>query len=64
MFEKAGGPGEFDFATIAVWGSKGAIEAARTAMIAKRGEAGFDREEMFARLEIRADLANYERMDI
>lgn len=63
IFEKAGGSGVFDVVTIAARDGPEAVEAAREAMISQRQKTGFDPREMFARLEIRADLANYERTD-
>lgn len=63
VFEKTGGPGEFDFVTIAVWESAEAIEAARKAVMAKHEDIGFSPDEMFARLGIKADLVTYKQID-
>lgn len=64
VFEKTGGPGEFNFVTIAVWHSAEAIEAAKEAMISRHEEIGFSPHEMFARLGIKADLVNYRQIDV
>jgi heme-degrading monooxygenase HmoA len=50
---------EFNFVTIAVWESAEAIEAAKQAVMAKHEAMGFNAQEMFARLGIKADLATY-----
>jgi len=64
VLEKTGGPGEFNFVTIAVWESAEAIEAAREAVAAWHEESGFSPHETFARLGIKADLVNYEQIDV
>jgi hypothetical protein len=40
------------------------MEAARRAVVAKREEIGFNPREMFARLGIKADLANYKQIGV
>lgn len=62
VLEQTGGPGTFNFVTIAVWGSAEALDAAREVVTAKHNEIGFDPGEMLARLGIEADVANYARV--
>ncbi len=64
VLEKTGGPGEFNFVTIAVWHSAGAIEAAKDALMSRHEEIGFSPHEMFVRLGIKADLVNYRQIDV
>ena len=61
--EQSAGPGEFNFITIVEWENSGSIENARTAVIAMHRGMNFSPREMFSRLEIKADLANYQRID-
>jgi heme-degrading monooxygenase HmoA len=63
VLEQIGGPGEFNFVTIVIWDSTESIEAARKAVMAKREQNGFDPQDMYARLGIKADLANYRQID-
>jgi hypothetical protein len=63
LFEQTSGPGAFNFVTLVEWESAEALEAAKKAVMAKHEEEGFHPEEMFARLEIDADLANYVQFD-
>ena len=62
VLEQTGGPGEFNFVTIVIWNSMESIEAAREAVKAKYEESGFNPQEMFAKLGIKADLANYQEI--
>jgi heme-degrading monooxygenase HmoA len=62
VLEQTSGPGEFNFVTIVIWDSTESIEAARKAVMAKYEEIGFNPQEMFARLGIKADLANYQQI--
>ncbi|MBI1880408.1 MAG: SDR family NAD(P)-dependent oxidoreductase [Chloroflexi bacterium] len=59
VFEQIGGPGAFNFVTVAVWESADALDAARQAATAKYREIGFKPNEIFDRLGIVADMANY-----
>lgn len=63
VFQQTGGPGEFNFVTVAVWESADAIDAAKKAVMAKHEEIGFKPNEMFDRLGIEADLANYSQTE-
>jgi heme-degrading monooxygenase HmoA len=64
VLEQIGGSGKFNFVTIVIWDSTESMEAARNAVMAKREETGFNPQEMFARLGIKADLANYKQIDV
>lgn len=63
VLEQTDGPGEFNFVTIAVWQNAEAMVAARQAVIAKHAEIGFKSAELFDRLGIQADLANYAQLE-
>lgn len=63
LLEQAGGPGEFNFVTIAEWDSQESIASARAAVEAMHRKIGFDPQEMVARLSIRKDIADYRRID-
>lgn len=62
VFEQTGGPGEFNFVTVAVWESANALDTARQAAAAKYREIGFKPAELFDRLGIEADIANYSQL--
>ena len=62
VLEQSGGPGEFNFVTIVIWESQEAIEAAKKVVMARYEATGFNPQDMFARLEIKADLANYQQV--
>lgn len=59
VLEQISGPGEFNVVTMVEWDGPDAIVAARAAVTAMHRGDGFDPQVMFARLGIRADLANY-----
>ena|SRR5438105_8011038 len=63
LFEQTSGPGAFNFVTLVEWESAEALESAKKAVMGKHAEIGFDPKEMFARLGIDADLANYTRIE-
>jgi heme-degrading monooxygenase HmoA len=63
VLEQSSGPGEFNFVTIVEWASQEAIENARSAVLALHREMNFNPQEMFARMGIKADLANYKRLE-
>jgi heme-degrading monooxygenase HmoA len=62
VLEQIGGPGEFNLITIVIWNSMESIEAARKAVTTKYEEIGFNPQEMYSRLGIKADLANYQEI--
>ncbi|HET8728033.1 MAG TPA: antibiotic biosynthesis monooxygenase [Alphaproteobacteria bacterium] len=59
VLEHSSGGSEFNFVTIVEWESPEAIEAARFQVAAMHRRIGFNPSEMFARLGIKTDLANY-----
>jgi heme-degrading monooxygenase HmoA len=58
-FEKSGGPTIFNVATIAVWESSQALEAAGAAVRDHYQKIGFDMPAVLARLGIKAELGNF-----
>ena len=63
ILEQTSGPGEFNFLTIVEWENCDAIEGARRAVAALHQKMNFDAQAMINRLEIRADIANYKRVE-
>ena len=63
VLEQSAGPGEFNFVTIAEWESPEYIEKAKAAVLALHKKMNFNPQEVFARLGIKADLANYQHID-
>ena len=63
ILEQSSGPGEFNFVTIVEWASQEAVENARAAVLAAHRETNFNPQETLARLEIKADIANYKRLE-
>ena len=59
VLEQAAGPGEFNFVTIVEWESLESIEKAKAAVSAMHKKLRFNPRKTFARLGIKADLANY-----
>jgi heme-degrading monooxygenase HmoA len=63
ILEQSSGPGEFNFVTIVEWQDSDAIEGARRAVAALHQKINFDAQAMISRLGIRADIANYKRVE-
>ncbi len=63
ILEQSSGPGEFNFVTIVEWETSDAIEGARRAVAAQHQKMNFDAQAMISGLGIRADIANYERVE-
>ncbi len=63
VLERSSGPGEFNFVTIVEWDSVESIEKAKAAVMTMHKQMNFNPQEMFSRLGIKADLANYRRID-
>jgi hypothetical protein len=63
ILEQTSGPGEFNFVTIVEWRNSDAIEGARRAVAALHQKMNFDAQAMISRLGIRADIANYRRVE-
>lgn len=64
VLEQSSGNGEFNIVTIAEWESQAAVDNARAAVAAMHAQHNFNPQELFARLGIRADLANFRWLDI
>jgi heme-degrading monooxygenase HmoA len=64
ILEQQSGPGEFNIVTFVEWSSRDAIGRVSAAVAKLHQDIGFDRQEMFSRLGIKADIANYVRLDI
>ena len=63
ILQQSSGPGEFNFVTIVEWENSGAIDGARRAVAALHQKINFDAQAMISRLGIRADIANYKRVE-
>jgi heme-degrading monooxygenase HmoA len=63
VLEQSSGPGEFNFVTLVEWASQEAVENAHTAVAALHRGMNFDAKELFARTGIKADIANYSRLE-
>ncbi|MEZ2127003.1 MULTISPECIES: antibiotic biosynthesis monooxygenase [unclassified Sinorhizobium] len=59
ILEQDAGTGEFNFVTIAEWENETHIRAAKAVVAEVHRKAAFNPQEMFARLGITADIANY-----
>lgn len=62
LLEKSAGNGEFNIVTIAEWDNNHSVEQAGVAVRKMHAETGFNPQELFARLGIKIDRANYERI--
>jgi heme-degrading monooxygenase HmoA len=62
VLEQASGPGAFNFVTIVEWASQASIQSARAAVTELHARTNFDAHEMYARLGIKADIANYKQV--
>lgn len=63
VLEQSSGPGEFNFVTLVEWASQEAVEKARAAVAELHRGMNFDAKELFARTGIKADIANYSRLE-
>jgi hypothetical protein len=59
IFEKSGGPGRYNFVTLAVWKNAVALDAARIAVSAQYAKSGLNLIETLKRLGIEMDRAQY-----
>lgn len=64
ILEQASGPGAFNFVTMVEWESVAAVERASAAVAALHAGIGFNPREMIDRLGIKADIANYQALEI
>ena len=62
LLERTGGPGKFNFVTVAEWESEDFVAGARAAVQAMHRSENFDPQELFQRLGIEPDLGNYRRI--
>jgi heme-degrading monooxygenase HmoA len=62
ILEQTGGPGAFNYVTVVIWRDAEALNQARAAMEEERRSTGFDPKELFSRLNIEADMANYAKI--
>lgn len=63
VLEQSAGPGEFNFVTLAEWENPECFENAKAAVLALHKQMNFNPQEVFVRLGIQSDLANYQRID-
>ncbi len=63
VLEQFSGPGEFNIVTSAEWASQETFENASAVVTARYREMNFNPQETLARLGIKADLANYKRLE-
>ncbi len=59
VLEKSTGLGEFNFVTVVEWENTDVTERVGEAVQALHQQMGFNPQEVFARLGIKADIANY-----
>jgi heme-degrading monooxygenase HmoA len=63
VFEKTGGPSNFNIVTIAVWESPEAIEKATVAVRHYYTQIGFDPAEATARWGVKAEIGQYSMLE-
>jgi hypothetical protein len=59
VLDKCGGPTTFDVVTVAAWESAGALEKARSAVVAYYQEIGFDMPARLAAWGVSAELGSF-----
>ena len=59
LLEQVGGPGEFNFVTVAEWESDAVVPAVAAAIARRHAIRCFDRNAFFAQHGITADIATY-----
>ncbi|MHB1084293.1 MAG: antibiotic biosynthesis monooxygenase family protein [Thiobacillus sp.] len=62
VVEKTAGAGVFNYVTLVEWESEEAISAAKNAVHAHHAARNFSPQELWSRLGIEADLANYQEV--
>ena len=62
LLEQFSGPGEFNLVTIVEWESQAAVDKVVPIIKAAHEQADFNPQETIARLGVRADIANYQRL--
>src|SRR5712671_1954893 len=63
VLEQFSGPDEFNIVTTVEWASQETFENASVVVTARYREMNFNPQETLARLGIKADLANYKRLE-
>ena len=64
VLEQSAGPGKFNFVTLVEWENEAAMAQARTAVSTLHQQMNFNPQQLFARLHIEADMANYQQLKI
>ena len=62
LLEQFSGPGEFNLVTIVEWESQAAVDKVVPIVRAAQERVAFNPQETIARLGVRADIANYQRI--
>ena len=62
LLEQFAGPGEFNFVTVVEWEDQTYIVGARKAVMALHEQLDFNPQALYERLDIRADIANYQEV--
>jgi len=62
LLEQFSGPGEFNLVTIVEWESQAAVDKVVPIVKAAHERVAFNPQETIARLGVRADIANYQRL--
>lgn len=62
LLEQFSGPGEFNIVTMVEWESRAAVDKVVPIVRAAQERVAFNPQETIARLGVRADIANYQRL--
>lgn len=62
LLEQFSGPGEFNLVTIVEWESQAAVDKVVRIVNAAHERVAFNPQETIARLGVKADIANYQRL--
>ena len=62
LLEQFSGPGEFNIVTMVEWESQAAVDKVVPIVRAAQERVAFNPQETIARLGVRADIANYQRL--
>ncbi|MBA1142158.1 antibiotic biosynthesis monooxygenase [Mesorhizobium neociceri] len=62
LLEQFSGPGEFNLVTIVEWESQAAVDRVVPIVKAAHERVAFNPQETIARLGVKADIANYQRL--
>ena len=62
LLEQFSGPGEFNLVTIVEWESQAAVDSVVPIVKAAHERIAFSPQETIARLGVRTDIANYQRL--